>query len=141
MLNITNPPFLKIVPIGAYNPNDGISTGWAMEISLDVEYAHIIAPDAGIVLYVANPNVPLPAIIAYIDQQDEVNVLSQSFGIPEVGDLTSFEIIEMIRQLRIGQIIGFDVVEVSPPYNVSEITSMLAANIIYEGMSVLSLSL
>jgi len=47
----------------------------------------------------------------------------------------------MIRQLRIGQIIGFDVVEVSPPYNVSEITSMLAANIIYEGMSVLSLSL
>ncbi len=82
--NISNPPYLKIVPIGAYNPNEGISTGWAMEISLDVEYAHIIAPDAGIVLYVANPNIPLPAIIAYIDQQDEVNVLSQSFGIPEL---------------------------------------------------------
>ncbi|ADB88720.1 S53 family peptidase [Saccharolobus islandicus] len=82
--NISNPPFFKIVPIGAYNPNDGISTGWAMEISLDVEYAHIVAPDAGIVLYVANPNVPLPAIIAYIIQQDEVNVLSQSFGIPEL---------------------------------------------------------
>ncbi|QGA53354.1 peptidase S53 [Sulfolobus sp. E5-1-F] len=82
--NISNPPFFKIVPIGAYNPNDGITTGWAMEISLDIEYAHIIAPDAGIVLYVANPNIPLPAIIAYIVQQNEVNVLSQSFGIPEL---------------------------------------------------------
>ncbi|AZF69438.1 peptidase S53 [Saccharolobus solfataricus] len=82
--NIPNPPFFKIVPIGAYNPNNGISTGWAMEISLDVEYAHVIAPDAGIVLYVANPNIPLPAIIAYIVQQDEVNVVSQSFGIPEL---------------------------------------------------------
>ncbi|WP_338604009.1 protease pro-enzyme activation domain-containing protein [Sulfolobus tengchongensis] len=82
--NISNPPFLKIVPIGAYNPNDGILSGWAMEISLDVEYAHIVAPDAGIVLYVANPNIPLPAIIAFIDQQNEVNVLSQSFGIPEL---------------------------------------------------------
>ncbi|MFP3203456.1 MAG: agmatinase [Sulfolobus sp.] len=75
----------------------------------------------------------------------DIDVVDPAFapgtGTPEVGGLTSFEIIEMIRQLRIGQIIGFDVVEVSPPYDVSEITSMLAANIIYEGMSVLSLSL
>jgi subtilase family serine protease len=84
MYNISDPPFLKIVPIGPYNPNDGIASGWAMEISLDVEYAHVIAPHAGIVLYVANPSIPLPAIIAYIVQQDEVNVLSQSFGIPEL---------------------------------------------------------
>jgi arginase family enzyme len=34
--------------------------------------------------------------------------------------------------------VGMDVVEVSPPYDVSEITSMLAANVLYEGMSVLA---
>jgi agmatinase len=33
---------------------------------------------------------------------------------------------------------GMDVVEVSPPYDVSELTSMLAANLLYEGMSLLS---
>ncbi|AGJ62104.1 Arginase/agmatinase/formimionoglutamate hydrolase, arginase family [Sulfolobus islandicus LAL14/1] len=75
----------------------------------------------------------------------DIDVVDPAFapgtGTPEVGGLTSFEIIEMIRQLRIGQMIGFDVVEVSPPYDVSEITSMLAANIIYEGISILSLSL
>ncbi|TRM85747.1 agmatinase, partial [Sulfolobus sp. A20-N-G8] len=32
-------------------------------------------------------------------------------------------------------------VEVSPPYDLSELTTMLAANIIYEGMSILSLTL
>lgn len=117
MLNITNPPFLKIVPIGAYNPNDGISTGWAMEISLDVEYAHIIAPDAGIVLYVANPNVPLPAIIAYIDQQDEVNVLSQSFGIPELyvdlGLIPLSYINSLIYEYWLGEVEGITFVAAS----------------------------
>ncbi|BBL46716.1 S53 family peptidase [Metallosphaera sedula] len=82
--NISNPPFFKVESIGAYNPNDGISSGWALEISLDVEYAHVLAPGAGIILYVANPNASLPQVIAYIDQQDQVSVVSQSFGIPEI---------------------------------------------------------
>ncbi len=82
--NVTAPPFLKVVPIGPYDPNNGISNGWALEISLDVEYVHLEAPNAGIYLYVANPDVSLVEAIAFIDQQDEVNVLSQSFGIPEI---------------------------------------------------------
>jgi subtilase family serine protease len=82
--NIQNPPRFIICPIGPYNPNQGIESGWALEISLDVEYSHSIAPDAGIILYVANPSVPLPAIIAFVDHQDKVNVVSQSFGIPEI---------------------------------------------------------
>lgn len=61
-------------------------------------------------------------------------------GTPEVGGLSSFEIIEFIRLMRLEKIVGFDVVEVSPPYDVAEITSMLASNIIYEGMSILSLN-
>ncbi|MEM0131403.1 MAG: arginase family protein, partial [Saccharolobus sp.] len=75
----------------------------------------------------------------------DIDVVDPAFapgtGTLEVGGLTSFEIIEILRRLRFDKLIGFDIVEVSPPYDVSEITSMLAANIIYEGMSVLSLSL
>ncbi len=56
-------------------------------------------------------------------------------GTPEVGGMTSFEAMEMIRGLKVN-IVGFDVVEVAPSYDVSEITSMLAANLIYEAMSV-----
>lgn len=58
-------------------------------------------------------------------------------GTPEVGGLSSFELVEFVRSLKL-DIVGFDVVEVSPPYDVSELTSMLAANLIYEGMSLLA---
>ncbi|ABW02412.1 protease pro-enzyme activation domain-containing protein [Caldivirga maquilingensis] len=80
---LPNPPSFNIIPIGPYNPNLGVYNGWAYEISLDVEAAHAIAPEAGITLYVANPALPLAAIIAYIVDQDNVNVVSQSFGFPE----------------------------------------------------------
>lgn len=80
---LPNPPNFSVVPIGPYNPNLGIVTGWAGEISLDVEVAHAIAPKANITLYIANPNIPLPAIIAYITSQNKVDTLSQSFSIPE----------------------------------------------------------
>jgi len=58
-------------------------------------------------------------------------------GTPEVGGLSSFEIMEIVRGLDV-DLAGMEVVEVSPPYDVSELTSMLAANLIYEGMSVLA---
>ena len=80
---LPNPPSFSVVPIGPYNPNLGVYNGWAYEVSLDVEVAHAMAPRANIVLYVANPALPLAAIIAYIVDQDAVNVVSQSFGFPE----------------------------------------------------------
>ena len=81
--HIPPPPSFKIEYIGSPCPFGGIITGWNLEISLDVEVAHAIAPKANIILYVANPDLPLPYILAKIVQEDKVNVLSQSWGIPE----------------------------------------------------------
>ncbi|MGC8497227.1 MAG: protease pro-enzyme activation domain-containing protein [Thermoplasmata archaeon] len=83
LYNVPNPPNFSVVPIGPYNPALGVLDGWADEISMDVEAAHTMAPGANITLYIANQNILLPVAIAYIDQQDIVNDLSQSFGIPE----------------------------------------------------------
>lgn len=58
-------------------------------------------------------------------------------GTPEVGGLSSLDLIRLVRSMRL-DLVGMDVVEVSPPYDVSELTSMLAANLLYEGMSVLA---
>lgn len=77
------PPALNIIPIGPYNPALGLSTGWAGEISLDVEASHTMAPGATIDLYIANGNLPLAAPISTIVGDDAVNSLSQSFSIPE----------------------------------------------------------
>ncbi len=80
---LPNPPSFKIIPIGPYNPNLGIETGWAGEISLDVQISHTMAPKANITLFIANGAIPLAVAISYIDQLDNVNDLSQSFSIPE----------------------------------------------------------
>jgi len=80
---LPNPPNFTITPIGPYDPNMGIATGWDGEISLDVESSHTMAPGANITLYIANYNLNLAPVIAFIDQQDSVNTLSQSFSIPE----------------------------------------------------------
>jgi len=77
------PANLTVVPIGPYDPNLGLVTGWSYEIELDVESVQSAAPRAHIVLYVANYALPLVVPIAYIDQLDQVSVVSQSFGIYE----------------------------------------------------------
>ncbi len=59
-------------------------------------------------------------------------------GTPEVAGLTSREIVELVRGLAGLPFVAFDVVEVSPPYDCSEITALLAANLVYEFLVVLA---
>jgi agmatinase len=72
----------------------------------------------------------------------DIDVIDPAFapgtGTREVGGFTSREIVSVIRSLARSRIElrGFDVVEVSPLLDHSGITSLLAANIIYEAMSV-----
>ncbi len=56
-------------------------------------------------------------------------------GTPEVGGFSSREIMALVRGLGPLDAIGFDVVEVSPPYDHAEITALLAANLTYEMIS------
>lgn len=53
-------------------------------------------------------------------------------GTPVVGGLTSFEALSMMRSLRGLKFIGGDVVEVAPAYDCSDITSLLAATLVFE---------
>jgi guanidinobutyrase len=46
--------------------------------------------------------------------------------------------VELVRGLRGLPLVAFDVVEVSPPYDSSEITALLAANLVYELLMVLA---
>ena len=59
-------------------------------------------------------------------------------GIPEVAGLTSRDIVELVRGLRGLPFVAFDLVEVSPPYDSSEITALLAANLVLEFLILLA---
>jgi agmatinase len=61
-------------------------------------------------------------------------------GTPEVGGFTSSEALRLVRGLKGLNLIGFDLVEVLPQYDPSQITALLAANIAYEFISLLALS-
>jgi agmatinase len=61
-------------------------------------------------------------------------------GTPEVGGLTSYELLQLVRGLRGLKLVGGDVVEVSPPYDHAGITAILAANLVFELLSLLALN-
>lgn len=61
-------------------------------------------------------------------------------GTPEVGGLTSYEALVLVRALAGQQLVGADIVEVSPPYDgPGQITALLGANLLFELVSVLAL--
>ncbi|XP_076336178.1 agmatinase, mitochondrial-like [Tachypleus tridentatus] len=58
-------------------------------------------------------------------------------GTPEIGGLTPIQILELVRGCRGLNIVGGDLVEVSPPYDVSGNTALAGANILFELLCVL----
>lgn len=53
-------------------------------------------------------------------------------GTPEAGGLTSREALAVMRSLNLFQLVGFDLVEVSPPWDPSGITAALASKMVRE---------
>lgn len=58
-------------------------------------------------------------------------------GTPEIGGLTSIQALEIIRGCHGLDLVGCDLVEVSPPYDPSGNTALVAANLLYEMLCVL----
>jgi subtilase family serine protease len=100
------PPLTIIQPAGRvppYRPT-GTRIGWAFETSLDVEYAHLVAPAAKILLVEVPRTEPgstggWPAIVQaeeYVVRHHLGEVISQSFGSPE-QDFTTAQALLRLR--------------------------------------------
>ncbi|MGK3949604.1 agmatinase [Microbacterium sp. K2] len=59
-------------------------------------------------------------------------------GTPEAGGLTSRELLRILRALGDRDIVGADVVEVSPAYDHAQITGIAASHVVYELVSLLA---
>jgi guanidinopropionase len=59
-------------------------------------------------------------------------------GTPEVGGITTIEAQTLVRGLRGLDLIGGDVVEVSPPFDASGITALVGATMMYEILCILA---
>ncbi len=73
----------------------------------------------------------------------DIDVLDPAFapatGTPEAGGMTSRELLAVLRGMSALQVVGADVVEVSPAYDHAEITAVAAANIAYELVTVMAM--
>jgi guanidinobutyrase len=71
----------------------------------------------------------------------DIDGLDPSFaggtGTPEIGGLTIWQGLEIIRGCRGLQVVGCDLVEVAPAYDATGNTSLVAANLLYEMLCVL----
>jgi guanidinopropionase len=68
-------------------------------------------------------------------------VYAPGTGTPEVGGLTTREALSLIRHLNDKNIIGGDVVEVSPPWDQTGNTAMVGATFMYEILCIIANSL
>lgn len=60
-------------------------------------------------------------------------------GTPEVGGFNGAQCLQLLRGLAGLNFIGFDLVEVMPAYDPAHITSLLAANLVYEFIALIAL--
>ena len=74
-------------------PNIATDSGWALEISLDVQWAHAIAPNAKILLVEAttNSDADLLSAVSYATSRSDVVAVSMSWGGPEFLGQTSLD--------------------------------------------------
>lgn len=73
----------------------------------------------------------LPTYITFdVDCLDPV--YAPGTGTPVVGGLTTYETQRILRALKIKNLVGADVVEVSPPFDQADLTSLVAVDVVFE---------
>jgi agmatinase len=72
----------------------------------------------------------------------DIDVLDPAFapgtGTPEVGGLTSRELLRVLRGLTGLNLVGGDVVEVAPAYDHAEVTSLAAATVLFDMITLMA---
>ena len=74
----------------------------------------------------------------------DIDCLDPSFapgtGTPVVGGLSTHQALQLLQHLRGINLVGMDVVEVAPPYDVSEITALAAATMALQQLCLYTVS-
>lgn len=145
-------PFRRAIEEGLIDPHKSIQIG--MRGSLYDAGEFKLAASLGLRTIPSHEvrEMGIPAVIEEIKERVGDNKAFLSFdidffdpayapatGTPEVGGFTSLEGLTFIRGFEDINFVGFDIVEVAPPYDHAEITSLLAANVVFEFLSVLAL--
>lgn len=59
-------------------------------------------------------------------------------GTPVVGGLTTYEVQQILRNLKIPNLVGADIVEICPAYDHSDITSLVGVDVMFEILNIMA---
>jgi guanidinopropionase len=59
-------------------------------------------------------------------------------GTPVPGGMTSYQAQKILRALKIPNLVGGDIVEISPPYDHADITALMGVDVMFELMSIMA---
>ena len=129
----------KVFQIGlrgtGYSPDDfnwGRTKGWTVVQAEDLWYKSLAPLMADIRAKIGDT----PTYLTYdIDSLDPA--FAPGTGTVEVGGLTIWQALEIVRGCAGLNLVGCDLVEVSPPYDTTGNTALIGANLLYEMLCVL----
>ena len=144
-------PFRRAIEEGLIDPAHSIQIG--MRGSLYDPNEHKMAADLGMLLIPAHKvrEMGFEALIKTAMERVgdkpvfltfDIDFVDPAYapgtGTPEVAGFTSYESLSLVRAIKDMNFVGFDIVEVLPAYDSREVTAYLAANIVFEYLSILA---
>jgi agmatinase len=128
----------RMIQIGIRSPVERAVMDWTLSRGVTVLSAqdvHASSP-AAVAARIQEVAGDVPAYLSF-----DIDVLDPAFapgtGTPEIGGLASWQAQAILRRLQPVRFAGMDVVEVAPAYDVSEITALAAATLVWEYLALL----
>ena len=129
----------RTVQVGIRSPMDKDVHNWTRAKGVSIlfaETAHLMGPQA-VAVRIREIVGDAPAYLSF-----DIDALDPAFapgtGTPEIGGLFTWQAQAILRRLAGLDFRGMDVVEVSPPYDVAEITALAAATFAWEYLALLA---
>ena len=136
--------FLRAVEEGLIDVSRSVQVGLRTHNDLDVGIKAITAPEVhqrGIEDVCAEIQDHIGGARTYVSF--DIDVLDPAFapgtGTPVSGGLASWQALSLVRSLGGLDMVGFDLVEVSPPFDHAEITAIAAATIAHDWLAVMAI--
>jgi agmatinase len=128
----------RMIQIGIRSPVQKDVMDWTLSRGVSILSAqdvHASGPDA-VAAKIRNTVGDAPSYLSF-----DIDALDPAFapgtGTPEIGGLASWQAQAIIRQLKNIRFIGMDIVEISPAYDVAEITALAGAAMVWEYLALL----
>jgi agmatinase len=132
---------VRMIQIGIRSPVQRAVMDWTVSRGVTVLSAqdvHASSPTA-VAARISDTVSDSPTYLSF-----DIDALDPAFapgtGTPEVGGLASWQAQAILRQLGSIRFVGMDIVEVSPAYDVAEITALAAATMVWEYLALLGRS-